>query len=203
MEKPQKEEEIFELKFTHLAPEVWEALGNLLRTGWVDKGVQNPESVQEHIISLRELAFEISEHLEDFSEEEKEKLLDMLEIHDWPEALEGDQVILSTDKEELKKLHADKFEIEHTAMIKICAPLGEDGEKILSLWMDFETSDDKVSNLARQLDKYQTMEKAWEYEQEQGIPLVQEFITNSRSKITHPVLLEKIRQIEEGLLNTE
>ena len=37
------------LKFEKVAPEVYILLQDLKRTGWVDNGVENPESVKEEI----------------------------------------------------------------------------------------------------------------------------------------------------------
>ena len=71
-------EKVPQLKFAHLAPEAWDELGKLERTGWVKRGVKNPETVQQHTIALINLAAEI----EGLSEAEREGLCDMLEIHD-------------------------------------------------------------------------------------------------------------------------
>lgn len=181
-----------DLQFAHIAPEVWEALRKLPRTGWVKRGVENPESVQAHTIALREIAHS----LKSLSETEKKELVDMLEVHDWPEAIHGDQVIVTHDEEERKSLKADKFEQEHQILISICKGLGADGATILNLWLRFETSDDELATLGRQIDKYQAIEKALEYEKSQGIPLFKEFLEYARKDINHPLLLEKIKRLE-------
>lgn len=185
-EKPVK------LKFADLAPETWEALGKLPRTGWVSRGVKNPESVKEHTVSLIELAAS----LEGLSDAEKKGLSDMLEIHDWPEALHGDEVILTDDEEKRKSLKAAKFENEHQALATICGKLGMAGGGIMDLWLRYENSEDDAASFARQLDKYQAVEKALEYEKDQKIPLFKEFLDHSRKYISHPVLLKKIEQME-------
>ena len=184
-----------ELKFANLAPEVWKRLGEIPRTGWVNRGVENPETVQEHTVSLRNLATDISELLVDFSEEDKNELIDMLEVHDWPEAIVGDEVILTSDPEEKKRLKEDKFRRENDAMIRIAENLGDEGKKILSLWLRFETSQDEVSTFARQLDKYQAVEKAAEFEKSQGIPLFREFRDYVAKDIIHPILIERMTNL--------
>ena len=198
MESIPTKEKVPDLRFANLAPEVWNALGELKRTGWVNRGVANPESVQEHTIALRNIAAS----LDGLSEQEKEGLLDMLEIHDWPEAIHGDEVILSTDENELKSLKATKFEKEKMALAQICERLGEDGKEIMGLWLRFETSSDEAASLAKQLDKYQAIEKVLEYEKAQGIPLFKEFLDYSRKSITHPILLKKLEKLEEEFENT-
>jgi len=193
MENLPTPENSVELKYAHLRPDVWKALGKLKRTGWVDRNVKNPESVQEHTITLRNIAAS----LDCFSSEAKSHLLDMLEIHDWPEAIHGDEVILSSDEKELQSLKKIKFENEKKALESICKPLGNKGEEIMSLWLRFESSSDEVSTFARQLDKYQAIEKAFEFEREQKIPLFKEFLDHSKKYIIHPVLIEKLKCLEE------
>ena len=41
----------FILKYASLVPDVWQALNEIPRTGWVNRKVKNPESVQEHTVS--------------------------------------------------------------------------------------------------------------------------------------------------------
>ena len=183
------------LKYAHLVPHIWEALANLQRTGWVMRKVQNPESVQEHTIALKKLASELASSLTDFTEEEKEDLFDMLEVHDWSEAIIGDEVIYTYDVEEKKKLKEAKFQREKETMAEISGQLGEVGKKIFDLWMRFETSDDQVAQFARELDKYQAIEKAMEYQKAQGIPLFQEFYDYSSPSITHPVIMERMEKL--------
>ncbi len=186
-----------ELRFATLAQEVWQALGELKRTGWVKRGVANPESVQEHTITLRNIAAS----LDSLTDEEKTGLLDMLEVHDWPEAIHGDEVVISTDAQELKTRKALKFEKEQKAIATICDKLGDKGQEIMNLWLRFETSSDPAAVFARQLDKYQAIEKALEYEKAQGISLFKEFLDYARPNITHPILVARLARLEEEFSN--
>lgn len=143
-------------------------------------------SEQEHTIRLRELAVEIANDLEDFSTTDKDNLLDMLEIHDWAEAIDGDEAIVTNDEEDRKKRLTVKYEREYNT-------------KIFELWIRFENSDDKIALLARQLDKFQAIEKALEYEHAQGIPLFQEFYNYSHKSISHPVLLKRLEKMKDEI----
>lgn len=80
-------------------------------------------------------------------------------------------------------------------MEKICDDI-RGGEEIMALWLRFETSNDPAAVFGRQLDKYQAVEKALEYEQAQGIALFDEFLTYSINFIHHPVLLKRIGQLK-------
>ena len=183
-----------ELAFAQLAPEVWNELSKLQRTGWVQRGVENPETVAEHTMALKRLGKILGE----FSETERKELLDMLEVHDWPEAVHGDEVILHNgDDSVYASLKSTKFEKEQNALRPICEKMGSVGKTIFNLWMRFETSDDAVANFGRQLDKYQAVEKALEYERELRIDLFREFFDYSKKYITHPILVEQLKRLEE------
>lgn len=184
-----------ELKYAHLAPDVWHALGELKRTGWVKRGIKNPETVQEHTTAL----LRIAASLQGLSDEEKDGLLDMLEIHDWPEVIHGDEQLLFKDEEQFKKGRAAKFENEQRAMMSICEKLGEEGgAKVMALWLRYANSQDPAASLARQIDKYQSVEKAMEYETAQGIPLFREFdyYEWERDRIIHPMLLDRLKKLD-------
>lgn len=176
------------LQYEPLVPKVYLSLQALKRTGWVESGVQNPESVKEHTEALLALALELTPRL---SQAETEGLAQMLEVHDWPEATCGDVVILESDPENRTPALAAKYENEERAMVAICKDL-PNGDEILAAWRRFEKSNDPAASLARQLDKYQAVEKALEYEETQGVALFTEFLEYSLPYITHPILRERI-----------
>lgn len=180
------------LKLEKVAPEVYESLQALKRTGWINRGVENPESVKEHTEALIKLALELTDLL---TEDEKDGLIEMLEVHDWPEVIHGDEVILEINPNDRKNLKEIKFENEKRALEIICKDL-PNGEEIMNLWLRFENSNDPAALFGRQLDKYQAVEKALEYEETQGISLFQEFLTYSINFINHPVLLERIEKLK-------
>jgi len=183
------------LRCAHLAPDIWKKLGEIPRTGWVKRGVKNPETVQEHTIALMTIAKDFPSLSSGFSPEQKADLIDMLEIHDWPEAIVGDEVVVTNDKDEKEKLLDDKFKRERRAMSRICWKLCDSGQDIFDLWIRFEKSPDQASFLARQLDKYQAIQKALEFELAQGIMLFEEFRDYARPFITNPLILQKIEEL--------
>ncbi len=182
------------LKLEQMAPAIYQSLQDLKRTGWVMRGVENPESVKEHTVALIALAAELSQFL---TEKETDGLIDMLEVHDWPEAIHGDEVILELHPHKRKVLKEVKFENERKSLTTLCADL-PNGEEIMSLWLRFENSNDPAAEFGRQLDKYQAVEKALEYEQMQGIALFDEFLKYSIHFIHHPVLLQRIEQLKSN-----
>jgi putative hydrolase of HD superfamily len=192
----------FKLKYVNIAPDVIERLQALKRTGWVRRGVNNPESVQEHSVACRSLVISEINSLTEFSAKEKEQLLDMLEIHDWAESdpTVGDLVILKTnaDRETLRK---EKSRLELEAITKICGKLGNKGKIILELWKRFEDGQSPLSSFANQVDKLQAMEKALEYEQEGQTVSTQDFIEHDEERIIHPVLVKRLQALKQKLAN--
>ncbi len=187
-----------ELRFANLAPEVWKKLDEIPRTGWVKRGVKNPETVQEHTVSLRDLAISLFSKLTEFSEEEKQVLIDMLEIHDWPEAIVGDEIVLEDGTEEKNKLKEEKKIKETKAMVQICSSLGDEGKRVMELWLQFEEGKGLVESFARELDKYQAVEKALEFERDQKLSLFQEFKEYASRFIRHPLLVERMNGLNNG-----
>ena len=187
----------FELKYAKVAPDVWAALDTIPRTGWVKRKVKNPESVQQHIVSCRDLVRELIIHLTEFSNSDILEILDILEVHDYPEKINGDEVIVTNDPEEKKRLKAEKFKREYAAMIEITKPFGLRGKEMFNLWLRFEKGEDRNSIFAKEIDKYQSIEKAFFYEDNWRKVFAQDFIDYYRNDIIHPVLKIKIIAIEK------
>jgi putative hydrolases of HD superfamily len=180
------------LRFAPHAPLVWRRLEALPRSGWVKRGIENPETVAEHICALLELASVLWLRKPDYLWSDAEDLFGMLEVHDWEESDPevGDEITLyGVDSAEKTRL---KFERGKAVMERICRSLGEIGERIFAFWLRFETSDDKVAVFARALDKYQAIEQAMRYvradKRLQGLSA--EFITYS-PPIEDPVIRER------------
>ncbi len=191
----------FKLRYKDIAPKEWEILGNIPRTGWVRRGIENPETVQSHTIDCRKLVIDFVEHLE-YNMCEIFQILNMLEVHDYPEIITGDIVNLITDPHKKKMFLQNKFKLEHDAMIEITKNLGPAGREMLNLWLRFDKGEDKLAIFAREIDKYQSIEKAWEYQQFTQKVKVKDFIDYLREDITHPLLKLNISIIEDFLKDT-
>lgn len=80
--------------------------------------------------------------------------------------------------------------IKQTAMRKILsdlqAPLIE--QELLALWLDYEAGGSTEAVIAMQLDKFEMIVQAFEYEQAQGI-LLDSFFSSTQDVFTHPEVL--------------
>lgn len=195
----EKEKSNFELKYAERAPAIWEALGKLPRAGWVERGVENPETVQEHTIALRDLVIGLFDQLTEFSEEDRKDILNMLEVHDWDESPGEDKITYHEDKAIAEKLKEEKFKTATKIMSHMCDGLGALGAEIFKLWDRFEKSEDPAASFARQVDEYQPIEKAFEYEQRGENVSTQQFIDYAEERITHPALVSRLAAIKAKL----
>lgn len=185
-------EQKYPLQFT--APlEILNTLKELQRTGWVQWGIEEPETVCEHIRCVRKLAYEYKDDLE-LSEGELQDLLNILEVHDWPEVMVGDGVILG-DEENVDKLRAYKNAREYEAMQTICDSI-EDGTHILSLYERYTKGDDRIAQLAKQIEKLQAVFVAAEYEKKyRKEGLTKEFIHYTKDVIHEPFLIKELERM--------
>ena len=70
--------------------ELFSTLAHSPRTGWVQRGVQNPESIAEHIYGCWLLGTFLLPDTHPDPTYDKQVILDMLLLHDLPEAVTGD-----------------------------------------------------------------------------------------------------------------
>ncbi len=182
------------LRFVEGTEFIWSALSKLPRTGWVQWGIPNPESVAEHILAVRSLAVTWREHLT-LSNQEFAELLAIIEVHDWPEVIVGDLVIMG-DETNVVELRRSKREREMAAMIELCSGKSF-GPEALTLFERYELGSDQAAIYAKQLDKLQAVLLAAEYEERHQKPgLLTEFITYTESYIDIPFLRQELERLQ-------
>lgn len=174
--------------------EIFNSLHQLARTGYVDRGIENPETVGEHTDELVILAHKYFRKIKDLDV--------MMIIHDWPESDEkvGD---LRTDKNcpaDKRISGIEKYLREREAMKKICSKLGKQGVYFFSLWEEFEKQETHRAKIAKQLDKFQMVMKAIEYQATGQGSFAQEFIHSESAKlITDPRLKRAFKKAIKSL----
>jgi len=154
-----------EIKFKELKGviEFCKIVGNLKkveRTGWTTViGIQNPESVAEHIYRTAVIAMVIG----DLKGLDTEKMMRMALIHDLTEALTGDW-----DQFAKKKLGMDKFKQKEDEAIKKIMGLTPENlrSKYLKLWNELVEQKSEEAKLVMELDKIELIFQAYEYGKE-------------------------------------
>jgi putative hydrolases of HD superfamily len=123
------------------------------RTGWVDVGVYQPESVADHTFRTAVLSMLYA----DLEGLDTLKMLRMALIHDLPEAMIGD--LMPSQK------NAQTKQREKAAIHDILGllPLMEK-ENYLAVWNEYQEGKTKEAKAVRQLDKIEMALQAKEYE---------------------------------------
>lgn len=151
------------------------------RRGWILRSIPEQESVAEHSFRTTMLAYVLADDLGVNSN----KLIKMALIHDLAESIVGD--ITPADKVPRE----EKFVREKKAMEKISGLL-KNGKEINDLWLEFEAGKTKEARLLRQLDKFEFLLQAFEYEKDypKKKRVFDEFWVNGQKMVKHKKLLK-------------
>ena len=146
------------------------------RTGWVMSGVQNPESIADHMYRMSLMAMIAS-----FSNEslDTNRCIKLALIHDLAEAKVGDITPHCGVSDE------DKYKLELGTMEQIQTMLGPlmGGDEILELWKEYEAGTTIEAKLLKDLDKIEMILQAQEYEAEgNSEKSLDQFFTSTEGK---------------------
>lgn len=173
----------------------------LHRTGWLMKGIKNPESVAEHCFRVSVLSMVMAKTLD----VDQEKLTKMAIIHDIGETATGDLVV-QTGAAIDKKERIEKEKVEREAIRHILFGYGEDYSKLFQEMINRKT---REAVIFHELDQLEKAIQAYEYEKEYGLDL-SEFIIGAEANIKHPSLkkvieslkmLRKKKKVKNGILD--
>lgn len=132
------------------------ALKLLPRTGWLQRGVSDAESIAEHIFGVAVLALLVGDSVAGV---DRGKLLAIALIHDLAEALLGD---LPASARRLIGV-ATKHEAERRAVEELFAALPSRAE-CLALWEEYVAGDSVEARLIKELDRIEMLAQALAYE---------------------------------------
>jgi putative hydrolase of HD superfamily len=153
-------------------------LKRIQRTGWIEVGVYQPESVADHTFRTALLCMLYA----DLEEIDTLKLLRMALIHDLPEALVGDL----TPKQKTE----DTKRSEENAIFEILNLLPNlHRETFLAVWNEYKEGKTKEAKAVQQLDKIEMILQAKEYDK-LGISSksLRRFIKSAKEAISWPEL---------------
>lgn len=176
-------------------------LKHLPRTGWLKyKLTQHPEPVAGHMYRMAVLAFCLDDHMTSCNGNskhasiDKNKCIKMALVHDMAESIVGDitpHCGISTE---------EKYRRENEAMQQISTLLpGKIGAEMYDLWREYESQSSPEANLVKQLDKFDLIAQAYEYELESQKPkYLQEFFNSTSKSIKdEPILSWSKHLLEE------
>ena len=148
------------------------------RSGWVEVGIRQPESVADHTFRTSILCMIYS----DLEGLDQLKLLKMALIHDLPETITGDLTPSRKTAESKRK--------EETAMKQILDLLPKkQRENYMTIWNEYQECKTEEAKAVRQLEKVEMALQAKEYEEiESTRENVNRFIKSADEAVIWPEL---------------
>ncbi|XP_027065803.1 uncharacterized protein [Coffea arabica] len=134
------------------------------RAGWVKKGVENPESIADHMYRMGVMALIAA----DIPGVNRDKCIKMAIVHD----------IAEDGISKLEKSQREQEALEH--MCKLLGG-GPQAKEIADLWTEYEENTSLEAKVVKDLDKVEMILQALEYENEQGKDL-DEFFQSTAGK---------------------
>ncbi|HIE38351.1 MAG TPA: HD domain-containing protein [Anaerolineae bacterium] len=144
----------------------------VVRTGWMMRGVADPESVAEHAWGVALVALVLAEGVEEPLD--REKLLTIALLHDLPEAVLSDIPMPA-----LRHLpQGVKRRAEEEALARMLVPL-PGARRLREWWQEYEEGSSPEGRLVRDADRLEMLLQAALYEETRGARL-EEFWSASR-----------------------
>lgn len=163
-----------------------EKLKHLSRTGWVRKGINNPETVASHSWQMALMALYLSENKQ--NKYNFNKVIKLCLCHDLAESIIGD---ITPHQEE----YEEKSTKEKQAMTKIA----EDCNflETVKLFDEYEKNITPEAKLANDLDKLDMYAQALDYERKFPHKDLSEFKSSAADKIQTPLGKSILKELTE------
>lgn len=163
----------------------------LLRTGWIENKINDPESIAEHSFRTSVLAMVMADKMD--YPLDKNKLIKMAILHDLGELATGDIVVEKGEVVDVKKMD-EKEKQEKKGIREIFELIGE-GNKYAGIFQEMITRDTPEASFFWQIDKLEMALQALEYEEEQDKNLEQFFLSVGSLHLKEPLLKKIFNQI--------
>ena len=182
------------------------------RQGWVDRGIENAESVADHTFRAMVMAWVLGQR----AGLDTARLLKLMLLHDLPEVEAGDatpyaEVLAGhgdltatvprwrelVSPEQLAAAKRTKRDLEERAVERLAADLpGSLGAELREVWLDYSERRSAEARFATQIDKLEAALQAIEYRDAGQDADVANFLLSAREVVEHPVLLEVLSELE-------
>ncbi|XP_064382810.1 5'-deoxynucleotidase HDDC2-like [Halichondria panicea] len=164
-------------------------LKHLKRTGWVRRDIVEPESVASHMYRMSLMSFLFVDTVDPALN--RERCIRMSLVHDLAESLVGDITPFDGVSKE------EKCRMENEGMLKIKTLVPDQvGEEMYQLWQEYEDGKSPEAIVVKDLDKFDMIFQAYEYEKAEGKPKgLQEFFDSTEGKFQHPEVRKWVEQL--------
>ena len=170
------------------------------RTGWVNRGVNSPESVSDHMYRMAILSFLISSGKQNEASFNRDHCIKLALIHDMAECIVGDLTPFDgVSKEEKHRQEKEAMEYLASLVEK------ETGDEFVTLWKEYEAQETEEAKLVKDLDRFEMILQAHEYENGEGkigSGWLDEFFECTKGKFRNPMVKDWVRELQ-GLRNKD
>ncbi len=159
------------------------------RSGWVEVGVDSPESVADHTFGTAVLCMIFS----DLRKMDRLKILEMALLHDISEVITGDLTPTEKTEEALERKDAAVKQLLNLLPRKL-------QERYRRIWLEYADCKTEEARHVRELEKLEMALQAKEYEKTQpSLKKLKRFIESADKVITLP----EVRKILSRILDTD
>jgi putative hydrolase of HD superfamily len=167
------------------------------RTGWVDRGVDAPESAADHSWGVALLAWLLARDRTDL---DRERVLLLGLVHDLPEAVAGDATPFDEHRDAMGKIdprffrsapgysdtaRASKHAAEIAALDDLLGSLpNELADDVRDAWIEYDAGQTPEARYVRQIDKLETLLQAEDYVDTQPELVIDSFRLGARRDLT-------------------
>jgi putative hydrolase of HD superfamily len=168
----------------------------LRRSGWVNRGVSNPESVADHAFMTILMCYVLGRK----KGLDMEKLLKMAVVHDLAESVTGD--IMTWTREgslpEGNKTPEEKFSLEKAGLEKLLGNLNAGASKeVMDLWLEFEKAETPEAAFLKQTDKLEMLLQADIYQGSGNFKKSLKVFSGESRHIKDPELRKLLKYLHE------
>ena len=161
------------------------SLKRIKRTGWINHSIKEAESISDHMHRMTLIAMSIEDKLID-----KNKLVLMAAVHDLAEAIVGD----ITPNDGISNEEKHEMELNGIRVFKEQLNNSKFYNEIETLWLEYEAAMSPEALLCKDIDKFEMICTAFEYEQA-GYEGLEAFFESTRGKFQHPEVIKLVEEL--------
>ncbi|XP_068214881.1 5'-deoxynucleotidase HDDC2 [Palaemon carinicauda] len=162
-------------------------LKHIKRTGWVKRDVKDPETISGHMYRMAMMAFLLDED----DRVNRDRVMKISLVHDLAESIVGDITPTCGVSSE------DKHKREMAAMEHFAKLVGEKaGNEMFNLFLEYEDQKTPEALMVKDLDKFDMILQAFEYETDQDRPgTLEEFFKSTEGAFKHPKVKKWVEEL--------
>lgn len=159
------------------------------RTGWVICNIDNCESIAGHMYRMGLMTFLLTDENDPFKLD-RFRCLQIALVHDLAESIVGDIT------PHCGVSPKEKHRREDEAMKTIAELTGIAGDRMYELFQEYENQSSPEAKFAKDLDRYDMILQAFEYEKRENTPKkLEEFFKATYGKFNHPFIQDLAKEL--------